>query len=156
MNAPFKSGAVFGKSRGGSTRQVHVVVNKPRKAFGLDNYFPVDEETIHVSVLEWLRLVLPGALVVHVPNGGSRDVREAVKLKRMGVVAGIPDLIVFMDGAFAFALEIKTQAGKLSAEQLGVHTVMRRLGFKIAVVRGIEEARAALAAWGVPTREART
>jgi hypothetical protein len=117
----------------------------------------ISEETIHVSILEWMRLVLPpGSLIWHTPNGGSRDVREAAKLKKMGVVPGIPDLVVFMDGAFAFSLEVKAQAGRLSAEQHGVHAVMRRLGFKVAVVRGIDEARQALASWGVQTREAKT
>ena len=31
-------------------------------------------------------------MLFHVPNGGNRNVREAVRLKRQGVKAGIPDI----------------------------------------------------------------
>lgn len=30
----------------------------------------------------------------HIPNGGSRQIAEAVHLKRMGVKAGVPDLFL--------------------------------------------------------------
>ena len=33
-------------------------------------------------------------LLYHVPNGGSRNKAEASKLKRMGVRAGVPDLVL--------------------------------------------------------------
>jgi len=36
-----------------------------------------------------------GLLWCHVPNGGSRNVREAAKLKRMGVKPGVPDVLIF-------------------------------------------------------------
>lgn len=39
--------------------------------------------TIHFPELKWLH---------HVPNGGSRNKLEAVKLKQMGVKAGVSDL----------------------------------------------------------------
>lgn len=29
--------------------------------------------------------------LIHIPNGGKRNVREAARLKRMGVRAGVPD-----------------------------------------------------------------
>ena len=141
------------KKHGNVARKPVDVERKARRSFGLDNAFPVDEETIHKSVLDWLRLVLPTALIFHVPNGGSREIREASKLKRLGTLAGIPDIFVFTEGGFAGALEIKTQAGRLSSEQHNVHSHMRRLGFKISVVRGIVEAREALASWGLKTRE---
>lgn len=143
-------------TKGGKRPVVVEKVAKPRGTFGLDSAFPVDEETIHVSVLEWLRLVLPDAVIFHPPNGGYRDVREAAKLKRMGVLPGIPDLVVFMDNAFVCAFEVKAQRGVLSDDQKNVHYVMRALGFKVAVVRGIDETRQALASWGVPTREAKS
>lgn len=142
------------KKRGNAVRKAVHVERKARRPFGLDNAFPVDEETIHKSVLDWLRLVLPNALIWHCPNGGAREPREAAKLKRLGVVAGIPDIFILGEGGFAGALEIKTQVGRLSSEQHNVHSHMRRLGFKIFVVRGIVEAREALASWGVKTREA--
>lgn len=38
---------------------------------------------------------LPGIeLLFHVPNGGKRDARTATALKRQGVKAGVPDLVL--------------------------------------------------------------
>jgi hypothetical protein len=114
---------------------------------------PVDEKTIHVSVYEWLCLVLPGALIWHVPNGGKREPREAAKLKKMGVVPGATDLMILAAGYPLLCLEIKTQAGRLTADQHDFHLRVRKNGGKVSTVRGIDEARAALKSWGVFTRE---
>ena len=54
------------------------------------------EDTEQMSVMDWARWnqnVHPELeLLHHCPNGGSRNKAEAVKLKQMGVKAGIPDL----------------------------------------------------------------
>jgi len=53
-----------------------------------------------------------------VPNGGYRVRHEAVKLKAEGVMAGVPDLLIFSvpDGAnfVGVALEMKKATGKKS------------------------------------------
>ena len=53
-----------------------------------------DTEQIHViSWAMWNENAHPELkLLHHCPNGGSRNKAEAVKLKQMGVKAGIPDL----------------------------------------------------------------
>ena len=52
-----------------------------------------DEQEV---VIRWARLssnAWPGLkLLHHIPNGGSRNQKEALKLKKMGVLAGVPDL----------------------------------------------------------------
>lgn len=54
------------------------------------------EDTEQIAVVQWSKYqqnVHPELkLLHHCPNGGSRNKAEAVKLKQMGVVAGIPDL----------------------------------------------------------------
>ena len=42
------------KKHGNAARKPVEVERKTRRSFGLDNAFPVDEETIHKSVLDWL------------------------------------------------------------------------------------------------------
>lgn len=54
----------------------------------------------------------------HVPNGGSRDIREGAKLKAMGVIPGIPDLLCIRP---LFALELKMPNGRVSPEQRKIH-----------------------------------
>ena len=54
------------------------------------------EDAEQQIVIQWARMRMQRwpelALLHHIPNGGSRNRKEAVKLKRMGVLAGVPDL----------------------------------------------------------------
>ena len=114
----------------------------------------IDTEcAIHVSIVEYLRLVLPGALIWHTPNGGKRGAREAAELKRMGVKAGVPDIAIVIDGRLYF-LEVKTPKGVLSEPQEQFCVALDCHGIPWAVVRSVEDARAFLAAHSVETREA--
>lgn len=133
-----------------------VVVEKAprgRGAFGLDAPFPADIETIHAAVLGWLREVLPGALIVY-PGAECSEPEPDAAFRKRGGVPGLPRLWAFMAGGAVFALEVKTQAGRLTARQQDAQARLRQLGFKVATVRGIAEARDALARWGIATREA--
>ena len=51
------------------------------------------EDHEHQLVAAWLNA--HGIFWIHAPNGGSRNVIEAKKLKRMGVMAGVCDFIIF-------------------------------------------------------------
>lgn len=54
------------------------------------------EDTEQITVINWSQYQINThpelALLHHCPNGGSRNKAEAVKLKQMGVLAGVPDL----------------------------------------------------------------
>src|SRR5258708_7664463 len=66
------------------------------------------EDGIHIAVCEHLRLrAKPDVLWLHVPNGGRRNPREAARFKRMGVLAGASDLLLWHRGN-SFALELKS------------------------------------------------
>lgn len=52
------------------------------------------EAQIQASIVQWIRLVAPELLIFHVPNGGYRTRAEAARLKWIGVLAGIPDLVL--------------------------------------------------------------
>ncbi len=80
-----------------------------------------------------------------VPNGGYRHTLSAVKLKREGVVAGVPDLLVFTPApkdptARGVAIELKTVRGRLSLLQVAFHVHLRAAGWRVYVCRGSEEA----------------
>jgi hypothetical protein len=54
------------------------------------------EEILHRACVAYLRAALPKPwFCAHVPNGGGRSKAEAGILKAMGVLAGMPDLLVF-------------------------------------------------------------
>jgi hypothetical protein len=81
-----------------------------------------------------------------VPNGGSRHPAEGAKLKRMGVLAGVPDLIVPIPaGRFhGLGLELKAQGGRLQPSQREYLAKLRWLGWQTAVAFGADEAFAAI------------
>jgi hypothetical protein len=65
------------------------------------------EQTIQRAVFEHLAVRrAPGTFAFHVPNGGWRSRAEAAILKGLGVVAGVPDVILVCDGR-VYALELK-------------------------------------------------
>ena len=62
------------------------------------------------------RLDSAGLAWFAIPNGGSRDVREARNLKRQGVKTGVPDLVILSPAEHAprgVALELKRADGSL-------------------------------------------
>jgi hypothetical protein len=115
----------------------------------------MSEEAIHVSILAYLRAVLePPAKVLHPANGGARSKATAGRLKAMGVLAGVPDLMVLLPPARLLLIEVKGPRGRVSPEQQAFARDALAMGFPFAVVRSIDETRAALRLWQVPTREA--
>ena len=52
-----------------------------------------------------------GHFVFAVPNGGSRNLREAARLKAQGVLAGVSDLVILLPHKVYF-VELKNPNGK--------------------------------------------
>lgn len=113
-----------------------------------------EEDRIHRAILEYLRTVLPRprAGPIHYPAGGLRKKGVAGKMKGLGQVAGVPDLIWWLPtGSFAF--EVKTDTGRLSPAQRAFISDLESVGVRVAVVRSIDDARRALNEWGIKVRE---
>jgi len=75
----------------------------------------------------------------HVPNGGSRNVVEATKLKRMGVKRGVPDIWVVIPkkGFSGLIIELKRQkGGSVSTEQKRWIEYLRNAGYSVHVCKG--------------------
>ena len=113
------------------------------------------ELPVHRSVLRYLQLALPGALIHHSPQnlgvGDGKDgkIARAVALaKSMGMLVGWPDIVVLWRGRF-MAFEVKAEGGKASAAQEAVGALIQTHGGRWAVVRSIEDVREYLADWGI-------
>ncbi len=106
------------------------------------------EEQEQAAVCRWLDKV--GAFYCHPPNGGSRGRIEAARFRRIGVKAGIPDLLVFdvPEGAgFAgVAIEMKKRkggTGRPAVVTTPQHKAILRLeqaGWETKVAYGAKEA----------------
>lgn len=87
----------------------------------------------------WLWNTYPATrrLFFHVPNGGTRNIREASQLKASGVVAGVPDCVFMWQGK-GYGFEFKTEAGTLSPIQKVVHAAWAGHA-DVFVIRTFEE-----------------
>lgn len=115
------------------------------------------EKIIQKDVIDYLRAVLPGAIVHHARNEinkrGSAIARELAEAKRLGAVSGFPDIIAICPASIGvFFFEVKAKRSYPSEAQRAIHSTLDALGYRVAVVRSIDDAAAALNAWGVPHR----
>ena len=111
------------------------------------------EDKIQLSILDYLDLVLPEALVFHVPNQGLRSLTTGKKFKLLGMRAGVPDLVMIHRGV-CFFIEIKSPKGVVSPAQKDFCEAAGRAGAGWVVARCVEDVRNALRLWNIPTREA--
>ncbi len=97
------------------------------------------EDQIQSQAYQWLHNTHPQlrGLFFAVPNGSTRHILEAMKLKACGLVPGIPDCILMWPVATGF--EFKTSIGALSPAQVKVHAAWAAVGIEVHVVRSVEQ-----------------
>ena len=103
-----------------------------------------DEHNHQVGFVTWFRCKYPTTLIFAIPNGSWRDPRTAVKLKKEGVVRGIPDLYVPKHHLW---IELKTEKGKLSPEQVEMHRYLRAIGDEVIVGYGATDCSRKVLEW---------
>jgi hypothetical protein len=107
------------------------------------------ETIIQRTVFEHLRVRgAPGVFAFAVPNGGYRKPIEAAILKGMGVVAGVPDVVIIHAGR-CYALELKAEGGRPTQIQLATIAAMKAAGALCAIAVGLDAALAVLEGWGL-------
>jgi hypothetical protein len=111
------------------------------------------EHPIQTAIVVHYRRTYAGR-IAHVPNGGKRGKREAIRFKAMGVEAGVSDLLIWNPRGH-YVMEVKTDEGALSKAQEDFINDLRDMGFEAAVVRSVDEGKAAFAAWGLVRKEPR-
>ena len=108
------------------------------------------EQDLQISIVQWMKRNLSKEVVFfHVPNGGNRSLREGAIFKAMGVVAGVPDLIIAWPGIIA-AIELKAGKGSASEAQLEVQERMKAIGWHVYEVRSLDQFQLVLRNLGAP------
>lgn len=121
------------------------------------------EDDLAKAVADFLRMAWPAELPWwHTPNGGKREQferidrrtgrtyrysPEAEKLKKMGVLAGVPDLTFILPNGQAAFIELKVGDNTLSDEQDALRTVLLACHCGYATCRTLEEVQGVLAGW---------
>ena len=80
-------------------------------------------------------------LLYAVPNGGSRNVREAVRLRKEGVRRGVADLFLSIPrkGLNGLYLEAKTAKGRQSEFQKNFEKMVIAEGYGYRIFRSLNE-----------------
>jgi hypothetical protein len=102
----------------------------------------------------WISRVAPDCVAFAIPNGGSRNLLEAINLKKQGVLAGTADMGVLPPDGIILFLEFKApdEKQKLNQKVFQQRVVGNGAGYE--VVRSIDDIRIAFRKYGIRTREA--
>jgi hypothetical protein len=113
------------------------------------------ENPIQRAIIAYLRAVMIGEpIIAHVANeigiSGPAAARQIAKAKFNGMLPGFPDLIVLpFERVGPMFFEVKAEGNYTTDAQKAVHADMERLGYRVAVVRSIDDVRQYLDLWGV-------
>lgn len=112
-----------------------IITQKPKKKRKNLEYL------LQCQCVDWFRMQYPKKTIFAIPNGGSRHIAEAVKLKKMGVLRGVPDLFIPHPkrGYSGFFIEMKVGKGKTSDEQNKMIGVFLLNGYAVEVINTFED-----------------
>lgn len=97
------------------------------------------ESTLQAACVRWFRYQYPNLIIYAVPNGGTRNVREAQRLKSEGVLAGVADLVVMLPQGKSLYIEMKIKGNKQTKNQKDFQKKVITLGHTYAVCYTFEE-----------------
>lgn len=102
---------------------------------------PAAEDQIQASFFKQAYNSYPAirGLLFSVPNGSTRHILEAMKLKATGLTPGIPDMILLWK-AMAYGFEFKTDTGTVAPVQSKVHAIWIANGIPVYVFRSAQDA----------------
>jgi hypothetical protein len=82
----------------------------------------------------WNKMPETRLCLFHIPNGMFSNAREGAKFKAQGVISGVPDLVFVWAGKTRY-IEVKTENGVLSKNQIELHKKWRSQGVDVNICR---------------------
>ena len=111
------------------------------------------EAAVQKQIVEYIRAVLPRAIVAAIPNGSQRTASGRPANAVAGLLPGMPDLVVVLPEGKVLWAEIKSEKGRVSPAQLNVHGELNALGHVCVVLRSVDDTRHAFKHLNIKTRE---
>ena len=116
------------------------------------------EQTLQKAIVDYLRYALPPEWkVASIPNGGH-SASARITNHSMGMLAGMPDLMILGDSGRVWFVEVKCELdyegrpSTLSPAQRRVHAELKALDHVVTVLHSLEEAEMFAASQGMPVR----
>jgi VRR-NUC domain protein len=97
------------------------------------------ESVLQTACVKWFRYQYPHLVIYAVPNGGSRNVREAQRLKAEGVLAGVADLVVLLPQGKSLYIEMKVKGNRQTDNQKDFQEKVTTLGHTYVVCYTFKE-----------------
>lgn len=107
----------------------------------------MSELSLHKFTAQYLKLNAR-CVYYHPPNGEARSARTGGKLKAMGVVPGVPDFCLVLDGGRAAFLELKDRKGRQIDSQKAFQARAEAAGAFYEIARTSDEVIGILKGWG--------
>ena len=100
-----------------------------------------NESKLQSSCVKYFRYNYRDLILYSIPNGGLRDKRNAVVLKREGVLPGVPDLFLAhpSNGYHGLYIELKVGKNKLTDHQKRVIYKLEKENYKVVVCYSLDE-----------------
>lgn len=97
------------------------------------------EDKLQTEIFQWHWNNMPEERrrLFHV-NQKARNKIEGNRMKAMGVVAGVSDLI-YLTNRGAIFIELKSEDGRQSIEQKQFQVCVESIGFRYVIIRKLEE-----------------
>ena len=108
------------------------------------------EDGLQKFTVELLRFnAAPGVLFFHCPNGAPTSPRTGARMKAMGLLAGVADMVIVRPGGLVYFLELKSLKGTLSPAQRAFRDACGDNGIPYAIAASPESVEAILRGWDV-------
>jgi len=91
------------------------------------------EDDIQLAIVRTLRRL--GVAFAADQNAGKRSLRDGARRKALGMVAGEPDLRLYLPGGRTVFVEVKNAKGSLSPAQMVRHAELRARNFPVHVLK---------------------
>lgn len=109
------------------------------------------ESTLQITLISMLRLLYPDYVINLSLNGISipGDIKTKTliinQMKKEGMENGMPDLLLYLPNGKVLNMELKTDKGKQSPDQVDVQNRLTKLGHNYYIIRTVYEAFKAIA-----------
>jgi hypothetical protein len=111
----------------------------------------MSEDALHITVIQWLRYQCPHILFWHCPNGAKRHIGAAMRMKAMGMLAGVGDIELHWrtpEGTHKGMIELKWGDNAQTMPQKNFEQSWRFFGGQYAVCKSLEQVIDTLKQWG--------
>lgn len=98
-----------------------------------------EEDKLQMQCVAWFRLQYPKLeKLLFVNHNNPRSKIDGARLKKMGLVSGVPDM-TFLHNSKAYFIEFKSSKGKVSPTQKEWQIIAANEGFYTLVIRTFDE-----------------